>query len=376
MAQRQEAQAMSTYYLRLEGVNLDHFVFDTNSLSVVRGGGLLLLDATDRVGNAGLGLTPVTTGASAGLFAFEANDDGEAACKRRAVDAFLKGDAQLRHATFVVDVVPASERFAADREKLLALNRWRQMQAPSVAPPKQPTPDHGPCRIDGVRPAGNRGIPKGPDTRAASDSVHARWTHGVGQKQAFYQQRAQADPKLRLVADFETLTDDPGRGNLHRKMAVIYADGNGFGKLQADNCQTREAQEQFDTDIKGLRAELLRALVAEAAKNPAFQTAKGEIRLETLLWGGERWSSSSNTPAGSSSRPTSPTPRGWSSATTARPSTASRAWPRRWPRSSRRVRAGAGRTASRTRCSNPSTTWGGTSRPSAANAGRGPTSWW
>jgi hypothetical protein len=37
---------MSTYHLRLEAVNLDAFVYDTNLLSAVRGGGLLLLRAT------------------------------------------------------------------------------------------------------------------------------------------------------------------------------------------------------------------------------------------------------------------------------------------------------------------------------------------
>ena len=36
---------MNKYLLRIEGVNLNHFVFDTRDLSTVRGGSLLLLAA-------------------------------------------------------------------------------------------------------------------------------------------------------------------------------------------------------------------------------------------------------------------------------------------------------------------------------------------
>jgi hypothetical protein len=35
---------MTEYYLRLEGVNLANFVYDTQDLSTVRGGSLILLD--------------------------------------------------------------------------------------------------------------------------------------------------------------------------------------------------------------------------------------------------------------------------------------------------------------------------------------------
>ena len=41
------------YYLRVEGVNLAHFVYDTQDLSTVRGGSLLLLRAVDEVCTAG-----------------------------------------------------------------------------------------------------------------------------------------------------------------------------------------------------------------------------------------------------------------------------------------------------------------------------------
>ena len=40
---------MNSFLLRMEGVNLSNFVFDTQDLSTIRGGGLLLLDAALRV---------------------------------------------------------------------------------------------------------------------------------------------------------------------------------------------------------------------------------------------------------------------------------------------------------------------------------------
>jgi len=38
-----------TFYLRIEAVNLSHFINDTNDLSTTRGGSLLLLEAMDKV---------------------------------------------------------------------------------------------------------------------------------------------------------------------------------------------------------------------------------------------------------------------------------------------------------------------------------------
>ncbi len=40
---------MSEWLLRVEGVNLDNFVYDTQGLNTARGGGLLLLDAIEMV---------------------------------------------------------------------------------------------------------------------------------------------------------------------------------------------------------------------------------------------------------------------------------------------------------------------------------------
>ena len=71
---------MSEYYLRVEGVNLDNSVYDTNDISTIRGGGFQLLTAVENL--AGLGfLEKISTGASKGLFIIKNGQDPEAAVK-------------------------------------------------------------------------------------------------------------------------------------------------------------------------------------------------------------------------------------------------------------------------------------------------------
>ena len=40
---------MSNYFLRIEGVNLRNYDYDTNDLNTIRGGGWILLDAPGKV---------------------------------------------------------------------------------------------------------------------------------------------------------------------------------------------------------------------------------------------------------------------------------------------------------------------------------------
>src|SRR5439155_435528 len=117
-----------------------------------RGGSLLLLDAVEKLparvtelrlpaGVTELKLQAISTGASSGLFDFEADGDEQAQEIRDWVDRHLRQDDRFRHATFVVDFLRAGNEadFVRNREQLLAMNRWRQMRQPSVAVPTQNT---------------------------------------------------------------------------------------------------------------------------------------------------------------------------------------------------------------------------------------------
>src|ERR1035441_2102306 len=126
-----------THYLRIEGVNLSAFVFYARDLSTARGGSLLLLDAVppliktlkSKVG--GGKVRVLSQGASSGLFEIETSDPTGVA---EAVQELL-ADANWSLATFVVDVLPVSTPFHDGVEGLLAANRWRQMQAATLAIP-------------------------------------------------------------------------------------------------------------------------------------------------------------------------------------------------------------------------------------------------
>jgi hypothetical protein len=286
---------METYYLRLEAVNLGNFIFDTNDLSTLRGGGLLLLRAVDNVQSRFRELTPISTGASSGLFEFDADENTAESVKQKVSD-FLSNDWRFRHATFVVDVLPASNDFRADREKLLARNRWQQLQAPTVIFPETAS-TAGVCKIDLVRPAVYRKNLKGETDVWISPSVHQRRRYGVRMKHHFYQEELRQLPDNQLdlqtfsnfSRDFTELAEDKTQGNLNGKLAIIYLDGNSFGKIQQD-CKTAKELREFDHYIKTCRRLFLRDLLTAMQSDEAWyflDNGTPRYRLETLLWGGD-----------------------------------------------------------------------------------------
>jgi hypothetical protein len=112
---------MSTFYLRIEGVNLNYVLEDTNQLSVIRGGSLLLRQAVKDIEAKFPALRKISTGASVGLFQFEAEDEKEAKGLRdEKIVGFLSKDWRYKHFTFVVDVQAASDNFLSNKEAVLA----------------------------------------------------------------------------------------------------------------------------------------------------------------------------------------------------------------------------------------------------------------
>ena len=281
-----------THYLRIEGVNLSAFVFDTRDLSTARGGSLLLLDAVPEViktlkSKVGGGKVRVLSqGASSGFFEIETSDPtGVAAAVQE-----LLADANWSLATFVVDVLPVSTPFHDGVEGLLAANRWRQMQAATLAiPPANSTNadrNKPACGFDGLRPA----INSGSDThkvrdRYLSDSVWQRREYGRSKKQSFYQKTGIANLPA-FAEDFAAIAT--GIKPLDGKLAIFYADGNSFGGIQASKCDSPEKQEGFDKYIRRARETFLKQFLQQEVmgKPGDWHSGKG-TRFETLLWGGD-----------------------------------------------------------------------------------------
>jgi hypothetical protein len=282
---------MTSHLLRLEAVNLASFVYDTSRLPTIRGGSRLLLEAVGAAEGwleAKLGKGRVETisrGASAGLFRLTSDD---AAKLRGDLEDWLGRHEEFRHATFVVDVTPETDKFRKDVETLIARNRFRQMRSPSLAIPSGTA--KLPCSEDKVRPAtrtrtkpGEQGV-----TEWVSPSVAVRLDHGRDLKQAFYEKETGRPWDLAFAQDFQELAADDSRGKLDGKMAVLYLDGNHFGKVQQDVCMTAEKQQAFDGRLRELRRGFLTALLEEIAGNPLdWLSLQGTQRFETLLWGGD-----------------------------------------------------------------------------------------
>lgn len=283
------------FYLRVEAVNLANFVYDTTDLSTVRGGGLLLLKAIDDIKTEFSKkaefseFEAISTGASSGLFSFKS--DKKSAQLQEKVLSFLCEHEKFKHATFVVDVLPVSKDFNKDRKKLLALNRWQQMQSPTVVFPSSNDEqkfDRPICSIDQIRPVAK----KGSEDEMISESVYQRREYGRQQKKYFYKQQTGLKDLPRFVNKLDELADDKKRGNLHNKMAVIYLDGNSFGKIEDDICQYadgKDALQLFDEQIKEYRRDFLSNLLKETIGKLewTYKHDEPKHRLEILLWGGD-----------------------------------------------------------------------------------------
>jgi hypothetical protein len=274
-------------YLRIEAVNLGHFVYDTADLSTIRGGGLLLLESVDWVedwlGKHGVQAKPVIRGASAGLFIVEASPKPLPEL-RADVDSALRSE--FPHATFVVDAIETNcDDFGVARAKLVNLNRLRQMQGPSLIYPAVRGVAAGApvCELDLVRP--------GP----ISQSSGARRDYGRGRKQTLYAEILRRDagiPEeeiLRAVyaTDLHEIAGDSSQwGSLEDKMAIIYLDGNKFGNLLQK--KSREEQARFSTGLREWQARFLAELLKNYVwGNSSWMNNAGQTRLETLLWGGD-----------------------------------------------------------------------------------------
>jgi len=265
--------------LRVEGVNLSAVIDDTDNLSVRRGASLMLRQAVRDLATRLPALSPISLGASVGLFAFSADDP------QQVVDdcaALLNNDPNYRWLTFVIDYAALADGFEQAHQRVIAANRLRQFQQPTLLPAA--SSGAACCGLDRLRPAGTRKVK---DT-LVSDSVFARFEFGRQQRQEFYRQELEQDRELRFTNDLDELSAPGPRqnfGNLNAKMAVIYLDGNHFGAIQR-NCDSATRLQEFDQMVQGYRREFLTRLLDVAANDPAFANYRA-IRLETLEWGGD-----------------------------------------------------------------------------------------
>jgi hypothetical protein len=277
----------STLIVRMEGVNFASFIYDCEKLPVIRGGGLILHEAPRefekwlRTQPGVAGVEAISLGSSGGLFKipWDGRTAEQANALREDAEQWLREDGNRRFATFVVDVeLDPEASWEAVRERALARNRLRQMQAPRLAypaPPLDAPEGRAVCETDRIRPG-----------RPESDSVKARADFGRKRKQSFYKREAGVELGP-FVQDFDTLTKKAGH-LLTNKMAILSLDGNGFGNIQG-NLASSEALKEWDEKLRRYRSELLRGFLerARSEKGKLDWVNGDEVRMEVLLWGGD-----------------------------------------------------------------------------------------
>lgn len=299
---------MDDYYLRLEGVNLATFVYDTNDLSTIRGGGQLLLEAVNRVAEKFEfpDDSIVTKGASWGLLRSGSLSEEEAITLVENVEDFLRKDPIYRHATFVAQILPVGEEkeYRQVCDQLTAMCRHQQMSSPALA---IPTPSQTPlvitrdgrsaahfvCQVDKKRPAVDTETAKDGLKRAVSASIKIRRPHGKEDKRKGWYEKMTGSPELPyFVNDFKELSTGEENifpDNLQQKMAVIYLDGNKFGALQRNICTSENKQKLFDQRLREIHQKgALSTLVHKITTRPHWRSIPNKhLQLETLLWGGD-----------------------------------------------------------------------------------------
>ncbi len=288
---------MPRYYLKVEAVNIDNFVYDTHDISTIRGGSYLLLDSIRSLQNKfERRLIPVATAASQGLFYFEpSGPDFDQACKdvRKDVLEHLHG-ATGGHATFVVALqkeIP--ENFRQTLAMLEAQARRQQWLLPTIAVPEQ-MPAARACYLDGWRPGINQ-YRVDPTVNDAwiSEATSYRRKRGREIKHDIFFELLQDEQYLGQISakDLGELAKDSAKGILNGKIAFVHLDGNNFGRIRRDFCKTSEDRSDFDKIIQDNIRNFIKALVVKAKSESDFQISTADsrkaLRLEVLLLGGD-----------------------------------------------------------------------------------------
>lgn len=298
---------MPEYYARIEAVNLDYSVYDTDNISTIRGGSFMVLDAYKGLEKKVQGITELSKNASEYICTFHAQNQRYA---EKTVQKLLKEiPASAKSvATFVSGIIEKTTdetQFHELIETLKFQNRIQQYQKLSFTIPEAVSRatdecELFECELDGLRPATSQ-VAGG---RNVSEEVKIRFQEGRKLKNELYKDLLGKSWKsnfqdLGISAatftkgpffskDLEELSTNPKMGKLSGKIAFIHLDGNRFGKIRAAVSENEKEFKRFQKHIQeNIRKPALKAILENAASDPDFKTRKGAIALETLLWGGD-----------------------------------------------------------------------------------------
>jgi len=283
---------VTKYYLQAEAFNIAHVIYDTYDISTIRGGSFMLLAAIKHLENAVPGLIAIATAASSGLFTYEdsgnleAQKEGKAKKVLKALNDFTEG-----HATFLVAVEEDNGNFTQAIVLLEADLRRQQWRMPTVIVPPFASTDQE-CYFDGWRP-GTYTVDEFEGVRISEASRFRRKIGRTFKQHIYSQLLGKPIEEDDLVArDLGKLAMDDSKGLLNGKIALIQVDGNSFGRIRRNTCDTAPRRSAFDDDIQKCREHFLRDILFHARSDPDFQfvdQGKVALRIELLMWGGDEF---------------------------------------------------------------------------------------
>ncbi|MDQ1312889.1 MAG: hypothetical protein QG605_1428, partial [Euryarchaeota archaeon] len=268
---------MQKYYLLAEAFNNNPVVYDTYDISTIRGGSFILLNAITFLRNTFEGrLKPIATAASTGLFAYEdtGNLDAQKTGMAEKVLRVLH-NATDGHATFLIAVekdIP--DNFPLVLARLEAEVRRKQWRMPTVVVPQFKDTDQE-CYFDGWRPGVvDLRYKVDPDLTVAKISEAANFRREVGRmvKQRLFSRLLDGYEDDLIAKDLGKLATNDHKGILSGKIALIHVDGNSFGRIRKEVCDTETKRTKFDDVIQeGCRKVFLRDVLKRAHTDPDFQ---------------------------------------------------------------------------------------------------------
>jgi hypothetical protein len=316
------AEDTKSYLLRVEGTNMDHVIDDTGQLSVRRGASIFLRQAVHEFipkllknewGMYDQGI--ISTGASVGIYRLSLTPTQREKLEQGLIATLGNEQPLIHHFTFTVILQPLGDDTEAFREahhQAEAESRFQQLRTLSLAltdigDSTRRRTDGFSCEWEGVRPARNQVTRKEAGKTKSyglAKSVYERYNYGQDQKHGFI--KKEAGKSYRYVYDLEELSSIPlkkrdpeGRWerfrSLNRKIALIYLDGNHFGRRREACLSTNNpenALKEFDGAIIENRKSFLNKLFNEFDERFFFindENDKGEqrCRFELLQWGGD-----------------------------------------------------------------------------------------
>jgi|GEM_PF-2528000 len=323
---------MLSQYLLIEGINLYDNMLDTDQLSIIRGTSFLYKHTVENISSHFEDdLIPISTGASSGLFLIK--NDVSVTALMDSLNKFLQTPPYHLLPFAIESCVAGTCRQA--KTQLTAQLRLHQLQQLTIKPDISDTGtplSNLPCELTGYRIRAKNsslkvqtGVQK-PD-RYVCASANTRYQYGREARHDFYSSLVSSctAEKLRkdydFCADIEALALDPsgisaeqsGRKvypKLSDKIALIYIDGNQFGRRQRDYVENFDlstmgstdplnaipdaaAQRHFDQRLQAVRNGFLDSAIKwlmEDERRTGFAPLEGQkklLRLETLQWGGD-----------------------------------------------------------------------------------------